>query len=192
MNRSEAREHLEMADSIVAASTRELSLRYAAPFFIVWGIAAGSVDLIYGLIQRHAAPEWAQWIGAAFLAGAVIFSAVYGSRGRYKRSMTFLEREYLNVLWIAMSVAFAAFAANFGSFGFFTVTGMGAIWTIAASIVAFYIGMHANRRALAGGIVMIVSLFVAGYVPAYGEYVLCAGFYVGYAGFGVSELLTRA
>ncbi len=189
MDRSQAREHLEMADRIVAASTRELPLRAQAIFFIVWGLAAGSTDLIYGLIGRGVAPGWTQWIAAALLFGAVAFSAVYGRRLRsLDCGMTFLDREFLNVLWVAMAVAFIA---NVGGWNLFPVYGMGAIWTVAASIVLLYIGLHENRRALAGGVVLIVSLVVANFSPAAVGYVLAAGFYLGYAGFGVSELLAR-
>jgi hypothetical protein len=191
MDPSEARDHLELADRIVAASTRELCLTYAAPFFIVWGIAAGTVDLIYGLILRGVAPDSTQWIGMGLLVAAVVFSAVYGRRIRAHATsaMTFLEREFLNVLWIAMAVAFVA---NVGAVNLFTPAAIGALYTIAASIVLFYIGLHANRRALIGGIVLIVSLVVAGFNPAYADYVLCAGFYIGYAGFGVAELAASA
>lgn len=190
MDRTEAREHLEIADQIVAAATRELSLRYAARFFIVWGVAAGSVDLIYGLVLRHAAPDWTQWIGLALLVFAVAFSIVYGRRSHDAAcSMTFLEREFLNVLWIAMGVAFIA---NVGTQELFSPVGIGALYTIAASIVLFFIGMHANRRAIVGGIILIASLILAGAMPAYADFVLAAGFYLGYAGFGIAESLAHA
>lgn len=189
MSPSEAREHLEMAERIVAASTRQLSLRCSAPFFIVWGIAAGSVDLLFGLGVRGVIPANILWVTAIPIVLAIIFSAVYGRKLRRSESgVTFLEREFLNVLWIAMSVAFVA---NMGAWNVFGWYGIGANYTLAASIVLFYIGLHANRRALAGGIVMLVSLIVANFTASLGGFVLCAGFYIGYAGFGVAELLAR-
>lgn len=189
MNRSEAREHLELADQIVAASTRELSLRQAAPFFVAWGLASGSTCIIYELIERGIAPASAQWVAGALLLAAVVYSIVCGRYSRAKGGMTFLEREFLNVLWIAMGVAFVA---NLGGFNIFPVFGMSAIWTVAASIVLFYIGLHANRRATVGGIILIGSLIIGNFMPSFVGYALAAGFYLGYAGFGVAELLARA
>ncbi|HEY9084677.1 MAG TPA: hypothetical protein VIN40_01845 [Candidatus Tyrphobacter sp.] len=190
MEPSEAREHLEMAERIVAASTRHLSMRYAAPSFIVWGVASGTVDLIYGLIARGFVPPATQWIGAALLAGAVIFSAVYGRRTRnLECGLTFLQREFLNVLWIAMSVAFVVMV---GGWNIFPLFAMGAIWAVAASIVLFYIGLHENRRALSGGIILVGSIVIGNFMPSIVGYVLAAGFYLGYAGFGIAELLARA
>jgi len=191
MDPSEARQHLDIADRIVAASTRELSLKLEAPFFVVWGVAAGSVDLIYGLMLRGLAPVWTQWIGFGLLFAAVVFSIVYGRfRKRYESDeMTFLAREFLNVLWIAMGLAFIA---NIGGSNLFAPQGIGALYTIAASIVLFYIGLHANRRALLGGIVLVASLLVANFMPTIAEYVLAAGFYLGYAGFGLSEMFRHA
>ncbi|HUY41365.1 MAG TPA: hypothetical protein VMV82_07340 [Candidatus Dormibacteraeota bacterium] len=188
MNSSEAREHLEMAERIVAASTRELSLRYAAPFFIAWGLASGTVCLIFQLIERGLVPATATWASGGLLAAAVIFSVVYARRKARCARLTFLQREFLNVLWIAMGVAFVS---NAGGWNIFPTFGLSAIYTIAASIVLFYIGLHENRRALLGGIILLVSLVVANFMPTVVGYVLAAGFYLGYAGFGVAELMAR-
>lgn len=189
MNPSEAREHLEMAERIVAASTRELSMRYAAPLFIVWGIASGSVDLIFELQAHALVPPAATFVSFGLLCAAVVVSVIYGRRAkRCGPGLTFLQREFLNVLWIAMGVSFVT---NVGGWNIFPLFALGAIWTVSASIVLLYIGMHENRRALVGGVVLLVSLVVANFMPSVVGYVLAAGFYLGYAGFGVAELLAR-
>ncbi len=189
MEPADAREHLEMAERIVAASTRELSMRYAAPFFVVWGLASGTVCLIYQLIATGIAPPWTQWIGVGLLALAVVFSAVYGRiSSKSACGLTFLQREFLNVLWIAMCVAFVV---NVGGWNIFPLFAVSAVWAVAASIVLFYIGLHENRRALAGGIVLVGSIVVGNFMPSIVGYVLAAGFYIGYAGFGIAELLAR-
>lgn len=190
MNPSEAREHLEMAERIVAASTRELSLKYAAPFFIWWGLFGGTVDLLAQLNARGSVSNAVSLgVGIALLVFAIVASAVYGrSLRRAKCGMTFLQREFLNVLWIALG---CAFVSEFAGSHLFQPPGYGAVWSIAAAIVLFYIGMHANRRAIVGGIILIASLFVANYTPSLIGYILAAGFYAGYAGFGIAELLGR-
>jgi hypothetical protein len=190
MTPSEAREHLEMAERIVAASTRELSLKYAAPFFILWGLFGGTVDLLAQLNARGVVSNaFALAISIAILVFAIVASSVYGRRlRRAKCGITFVQREFLNVLWIALG---CAFVSEFAGSHLFQPPGYGAVWTIAAAIVLFYIGMHANRRAVVAGIILLASLFVANYTPSLIGYILAAGFYVGYAGFGVAELLSR-
>ena len=186
MNPSEAREHLQMADRIVAASTRELSMCGAGPFFITWGLFSASVDVMFQLARDGIVPVRALWIEPALLLVAIVLSVLYGRRlGREKGERTFLHREYLNVLWITLAISFVATA---GGFRLFPDFGLGGIWSVAASIVLFYIGLHANRRALAGGVVVMASLIIANFSPAIVGYVLAAGFLVGYTGFGLSEL----
>jgi hypothetical protein len=190
MTPSEAREHLEMAERIVAASTRELSLKYAAPFFILWGLFGGTVDLLAqlnGLGKLSGTLTLA--VSVTLLAIAIVASALYGRHLRHSKcGMTFLQREFLNVLWISLG---CAFVSNFAGSNLFQPPGYGAVWAIAAAIVMFYIGMHANRRAIVAGIILIGSIIVANYTPSLIGYILAAGFYLGYAGFGVAELLGR-
>jgi hypothetical protein len=56
----------------------------------------------------------------------------------------------------------------------------------------FFIGLHGNRRAQLAGIAVIVSLIAANFTdPAIAGYILAAGMVVGYAGFGLAEMLAR-
>jgi hypothetical protein len=100
-----------------------------------------------------------------------------------------LQREYFNVLWLTIGLAFVV---NVAAYRIFSGAAAAAIWSVAEAIVLLYIGMHGNRRAQIAGVVIVVSLIAANFAPAaIVGYVLGAGMLVGYAGFGLSELLAR-
>ena len=189
MKPSEARERLDLVDRIVSASSREFCLGLAGPFFLIWGLFSGLVNLAFALAVHGLVPSESLWVCPALLAAAIVASALYGRYlEREKDRLTFLHREFLNVLWITIGVTFVAMI---GGYRLFPGIAAGALWSVASSIVLFFIAFHGNRRALAGGIVLLASLVVANFEPAVGGYVLAAGFFLGYAGFGVVEMVAR-
>lgn len=183
---SEAREHLAMVDRIVERTSTRLNV--GAEYFIVWGLVSAIMSLSWQLISDHRAPVasiWVGWIAAAFAVG---FSIWRGRSAREQR-VTFLDREFLAVLKVAMGVTFFTFIIEIFGPNLFGAIGLGAIWTFAASIVLFYIAAHGNRRARGGGIILLLSLLIANLRPEYAGYTLSAGMLVGYAGFGAVEML---
>jgi hypothetical protein len=189
VNAPEARDNLEMVERIVAASTRDLSLCNVGAFFVIWGLFGGSVDLLFDLIRHGVLPATALWAEAPFLVIAIVASVFYGRRlDRSKDRFTFLHREFLNVLWVTLGVAIVA---TVGAWRVFPGFASGAIWTVASSIVLFFIAVHGNRIALIGGLVLIASLVAANFMRGVEGYVLAAGFFIGYAGFGLTEILSR-
>lgn len=187
MNPTEAREHLEMVEKIIAASSRKLET--GGEFFVCWGLAGASMTVLDFLIWSGRLSESWYWSAFVVLAIAVAFT-IWRSRS-YKcrsESMSMLQREYMNVLWLSIAVAFIVGIAGFNLFGRYGLT---AIWNVVESIVLLYIGMHGNRRAVIGGIILVVSIAIANYVPEWSVLILGAGVLVGYAGFGVAELLAR-
>ena len=186
---SEAREHLAMVDRIVERTSSRLNV--GAEYFIVWGIASATMSLMYQLIGDRIAPPNSIWIawGAAFAAFA--FSIWRGKSVGLQR-LTFLEREFLTVLKVAMMVTFFVFIIELFGANIFGALGLATIWSFAASIVMFYIAMHGNRRALVGGVLLLLSLMAANIFPNFLGYALSAGMLVGYAGFGVVELIAAA
>jgi hypothetical protein len=185
---TQARDHVEMVDRILARSQERLCT--GGEFFVVWGLFSGFVTAVWQLIDNGLLPRSALWFSVAALAAAIIFSI---ARGRYysqrKERRTLLESEFFNILWLTLGLAFLA---NWTAFNLFTGWGQAAIWTFAESIVLLYMGLHGNRRALIGGIVMVASMVAANFVsPSIAGYVLAAGMVAGYAGFGIAEMLTR-
>ena len=185
---AEARNHLEMVDRILAESQQRLCA--GGEFFVVWGLFSGGATLAGHLIARGIAPFGLIWVIAAALAASVAFSvwrarALRGKGGRE----SLVQREFFNVLWLTIGLAFVV---NVAAYRIFSGAAAAAIWSVAEAIVLLYIGMHGNRRAQIAGVVVVVSLIAANFAPPpIVGYVLGAGMLVGYAGFGLSELLAR-
>ncbi len=183
-----ARDHIEMVDRILAESHQRLCS--GGEYFVVWGIGSAYVPVIFALVNAGIAPSAALWSVPIILAACAVFSIL---RSRLTRSMlqrsSLVQREFFNVLWLTLGLAFVV---NVAVYRIFTGAAAAAIWSVAEAIVLLYIGMHGNRRAQIGGVLIVVSLIVANFAPpALVPYVLSFGMLVGYAGFGASELLAR-
>ncbi len=187
MDASEAREHLEMVEKIIAASSSKLEA--GGEFFVAWGVAGSATAVVDTLVWSGRLSQPYMWLGAAALMAALVFTIVR-SRAYRKTAgrMSLLQREYLNMLWLAMSLAFLTNVLGFNLFGYLGET---AIWNVFEAIVLFFIGMHGNRRAMIGGLILIASIACANFTPAYSGFILAAGVLFGYAGFGVADLLAR-
>ena len=187
MDASEAQEHLGMVDRIISASSRRL---YAGgEFFVAWGVAGAILDVLFTLVAAGKLSPNAQWINLVVVAIAIAYTVV--RERHYRKSeyaMSLLQREYLNVLQIAIA---AAVFANALAFNLFSANASMAIWNIVESIVLAYIALHGNKRARTGTIVLLLSISAANFVPQYAGYILAAGVLFGYAGFGAAELLAR-
>ncbi len=183
-----ARDHIEMVDRILAESHQRLCS--GGEHFVVWGIGSAYVPVLFALVDRGTVPSAALWSVPIVLAACAVFSIF---RGRLTRRMlqrsSLVQREFFNVLWLTLGLAFVV---NVAVYRIFTGAAAAAIWSVAEAIVLLYIGMHGNRRAQIGGVLIVVSLIVANFAPpAIVGYVLGCGMLVGYAGFGASELLAR-
>jgi hypothetical protein len=188
IDNTQAREQVEMIERILAASSQRL---YAGgEYFLVWGLYSALVAVVWQLIYNDLASYWALIVPGVALVASVVFSTLRArniSACSGRRSL--LQREFLNVLYLTLGLAFVA---NFACFHLFSGWGQIAIWSFAEAVVVFYIGMHGNRRAQIAGILIIVSMAVANFVePTIAGYVLAAGMVFGYAGFGLSEMLAR-
>lgn len=186
MNPSEAREHLEMVERIIAASCQKLEA--GGEFFVVWGFASAAMDAIVTAVVAGRLPMAAVWISAVIAVAAVVFTVARARSYRKYGRMSLLQREYLNVLWLAIAVVFVV---QFIGFNLFPPLAQVALWSVAETIVLLYIGMHGNRRALIGGFVILASIALANFTPQYSGYILAAGVLAGYAGFGIADLLAR-
>lgn len=202
MHATQARDHIEMVDRIVARTER--SLRIGGEFFLVWGIVGAAVTLIfqlYGvaangrLVLGNAAAMSAGhvpgavgfWVLPLLIAAGVVFSIIRGRQLKTERC-SLLQREFFSVLWISLGMAALV---NVGAFYIFPGVANGAIWTVSSAIVLLYIASHGNRFALAGAIILIASLVVANFALPVAGYSLAAGMLLGYAGFGLASLISR-
>lgn len=184
---NDARDHLELVERIIAESSRRLC--YGAEYFTIWGLYSAAVTVMYQLVSNGIFPIRAIWFDPVALVvaiGLTIWRArSEGPSGR--RSI--LQREFFNVLWISIA---AAGLASFLGFNIFTNWAQAAIWSVAQIIVLLYIGVHGNRTALVCTAAVTVSLVVANFVPpSIAGYVLAAGMFLGYTGFGIAESFAR-
>ena len=185
---TQARDHLEMVDRILAESHQRLAA--GGEFFVVGGLFSGGITILMSLIARGIAPPAVGWLEAAALAACIVFSIVRGRQLHEKAAReSLVQREFFNVLWLTLGLAAVVDAA---AYRIFTGLASAAIWSVAEAIVLLYIGMHGNRRALIAGVIVVVSLVAANFIAAPGAaYALAGGMIAGYAGFGLSELLSR-
>lgn len=184
----QAREHIEMVDRILAESHQRLCS--GGEYFVIWGTAGALITLVAQLVSQGNLPASTLWSIPVVLFASAIFSVLrrrLNQRALARSSL--VQREFFNVLWITLALAFIV---DLAAFRIFTGVAGAAIWSVAEAIVLLYIGMHGNVRARVAGAFVVASLVAANFVaPAIMGYILAAGMLVGYAGFGASELLAR-
>ncbi len=188
LNASDARDHIEMIDRILAESQQRLCA--GGEYFVVWGIGSAFVTTLFQLVNNGLVPDGALWWVPVVLALCALFSIYRGrtNRAALARS-SLIQREFFNVLWLTIGLAFVS---NIAAYKIFSGLAAAAIWSVAQTIVLLYIGMHGNRRAQIAGVIVVASLIVANFVSSgVAGYVLGAGMLAGYGGFGVAELLAR-
>jgi hypothetical protein len=185
---SAARDHIEMVDRILAESHQRLCA--GGELFVVWGFVSSYITVLANLVHQGSVPRAALWTVPVILGCAVLYSIARGrSTQRVVRRSSIVQREFFNVLWLTLGLALVA---DLGAYNIFGGIAGAAVWSVAESVVLLYIGLHGNRRAQIAGVLVVVSLIAANFFPAaQSAYVLAAGMLVGYAGFGVAELLAR-
>ena len=186
---AQAREHIEMVDRILAEAHPRLCA--GGEYFVIWGIASAYITIAVHLVDSGSLPAAALWSLPVVLAACAIFSVLRGrATQRVLARTSLVQREFFIVLWLTLGLAFVVDVA---AFRLFPGIAGAAIWSVAEAIVLLYIGLHGNRRAQIAGVLLVVSLVVANFTaPGLTAYVLAGGMLVGYAGFGVAELLSRS
>ena len=185
MDSQEAREQLEIVEKILVTSSRTLCP--GGEFFLAWGVLVAAMDFLNQLVADNTMPASSLWAVPVLILIGVVFSVWRSMQLRAQTGrMSVLQRDYLNMLYVTLGLTFVA---QFAGSSFFAGWGQAALWNVAGAIVLLFIGMHGNRRAILAGVVLIVALAMANGMPGLAGYVLGAGMFVGYAGFGASELL---
>ena len=135
----------------------------AASIFVVWGIVGAFITVIAELADQHRVGTAALWsIPVVIVAGAVFSIVRARQTRRVLQRSSIVQREFFNVLWLTLGLAFVADVAVFRIFA--GIAGA-AIWSVAQAIVLLYIGMHGNRRAQIAGILVVASLIAANFSP---------------------------
>ena len=130
-------------------------------------------------------------VGGGYFVGSV--HRIFGYSGRALSGATgresLLQREFFNVLWLAIALAFFVNVAVFRVFPGLASAG---IWSFSETLVLLYIGLHGNRRAIVCAVLVMASMVLANFGPAHlSAYILAGGMIAGYSGFGLAELLSK-
>lgn len=184
MNPSEAREHLDLVDRILTETDRSLCV--IGDVFVAWGLVAAAIDVVFQLAVTGRAHGWWEWLPLVLIPAAILYTAVRSVQAKNaSERMTVAGRDYLNVVWVVFGLMAVAQTAAFHLFPGWSGA---ALWTLAGAIITFYIALRGDRAALLGGIALIASMIVAGFVPAYCGWILAAGMLLGYSGFGIAAM----
>jgi hypothetical protein len=185
MDPSEARQHLDLVDRILTETDRSMCV--IGDVFVVWGLVAAGIDVTFQLALTGRAPGWWQWLPLALIPLGIAYTIVRSIQAKNSSDrLTTVGREYLNVVWVVFGLMAVAQTAAFHLFPGWSAA---ALWTLAGAIITFYVGMHGNRAGMLGGIVLLASLIVASFVPAYCGWILAGGMVLGYTGFGVASMV---
>jgi hypothetical protein len=187
MDRIEAREHLEMVDRILERAESPRTFRPYAPALIAIGVAAA---LLTGGAQLGLDGHGY----AAVRAGSVVMLLGYAYLiwGSFAARRSAERVSASEARWgkTCAAVWLAVFIAAFAQPHLFTNWAGAAIWSLGAAIQMLLIGFFGDRRALAGGLILALSMPAANWAPKPG-YVLAAGFILGYVIPGILKLFDR-
>lgn len=185
MDTNEAREHLEMVDRILTNAGDE-GVCLIPGLLVAWGVAAAVMDVGQQLYFSNHAARAGLWLAEAALLFGILYSVAVAvsmiRNTRYER-VSIIERRMGSVMgavWLCVLVAAFAQPHVFAGWG------GAAVWNVGAAIMMLIAGFDGDRRALAGGIVLLASVLAANYVFAHTPgYALAGGFILGYAVPGV-------
>lgn len=185
MDPSEAREHLDLVDRILTETDRSMCV--IGDVFVVWGVVAAAIDVVFQLVMTGRTPGWWAWLPLVLVPAAIAYTVVRSiqAKGSSDR-LTTVGREYLNVVWVVFGLMAVVQSA---AFHLFPGWAGAALWSLAAAIITLYVGMHGDRAGMLGGVVLLASMIVASFVPAYCGWILAGGMLLGYSGYGVAAMI---
>lgn len=186
MDAREAREHLEMVDAILREGERDggsWACRELGLTLVGFGLGAGLLNVAYQLGGSQNPQPQAAIIGGLLLLASLIYMGTWmalGYRNAERISLASVRSgRVMGAVW--GSVFIAAFCQPH----VFNGWSASAIWSLGGAISLLVSGFFGDRRALAGGVILLASMLVANYVPSITGYALAGGFFIGYIGTGV-------
>jgi hypothetical protein len=189
MNASEARDHLEMVDRILARTTGPMPL---SPYpYLIWGIAGAILQVIAQLVFIQNGSHWLFAISMVTLAAAIALTCVWSVQlHKEKEQSSLIGRQVFyvfNAAWIV------ALGIQLGAATIFPTWAQAALWVLTYGMAMLFVGMLTqNRPTFVGGCVMLLSIVAANFAPPYAGYLLGLGDLLGMAGAGVVLLARRA
>ena len=188
MDSREAREHLEMVDEILRQGERSRSWSCKELGISLCAIGAGAA--LINLAEQLGSPGTpdARLVIAGFVFLLVGIAYMIVSLALSRRNAERLSLADIRTGRVMSAVWVSVFVAAFCQPHLLPGWSASAIWSLGGAISLLVSGFFGDRRALAGGLALLVSMLVANYVPAITGYALAAGFAVGYVLVGISYL----
>lgn len=184
MDAREAREHLEMVDEILKRGDRsDWSCRELGITLIGFGCGAAVLNLAYQLGSQTSPDERLVLAGIVLLVASLIYMGVWmtmGIRNAERISLAAVRNgRVMGAVWGSV------FVASICQPHIFDQWSASAIWSLGGAISLLVSGFFGDRRALAGGLILLASMLVANFVPSITGYALAGGFLAGYVLIGV-------
>ena len=188
MDATEARSHLETANSILARVPR--LARPSGSMLIAWGSFAAFLDILTTLVANGRLPVTVLWLNLAAFVAVIAFSV-----NNLRRI-----RECESVAWVDIQLGRlfgAAFIAGMiASFGIAPASALhpwvaSSIWNTLFGAIVLFVGFCGDRLALIAGLVIVLAVPIAAYAGNSAGFVLAAGFIIGYIGLGLYYRVAR-
>lgn len=189
LSAADARDHLQMVDRIL--SRTEETVQISGLPFLVWGIY-GSVENLGAQLVPASGPIATWWNVASIVLLAAILLVFVSLGRRNMRSadrVGVLDRHVYNLFLIAFAVAMLTMLLGSHIFANWAQS---AVWSLMFGITMMYCAVLVRSRViLAGGSVLIASIFVANFLPLSVGYVLACGDLFGMAAAGIILMMGR-
>jgi len=187
MDATEAQDHLEMVDRILARAEGPVCLS-AFPF-IVWGIAGAIMNLAVQLVIVQHFTVWLYAGAAAALFTAIGLSIFWAQRLRGMERRTLIDRQVFyafNMAWVV------AFVAQVGAPAIFSQWAQAGLWLLMYGAAMIFVGMLVRSLpTLIGGAILLAALVVANFFLPIAGFILAAGDLIGMTGAGIVLYATR-
>jgi len=187
MDTSEAQDHIEMVDRILARAGEPLCLS-AFPF-IVWGLAGAVMNVVVQLVIVQHYTVWLYAAAAAALFVAIGLSIVWGQQLRGKERRTLIDRQVFyafNMAWVV------AFVAQVGAANIFAEWAQAGLWLLMYGAAMIFVGMLVRSLpTFIGGAILLAALVVANFFLPYAGFIFAAGDLIGMTGAGLVLYATR-
>lgn len=188
METPEARQHLEMVEEILRRGEHPRPYRPIGWMLILLGCAAALIDAgQQGNI--NGGPLYVLYAGMALMLLTYVYIVAVSMLDRQRAERMSVAES--RVMRAAAAIWIGIIAAAFAQPHIFSGWGTAAIWTVGGGIQMLMNGFFGDRRMLAGGIVLLVSLVVANYLIDEAGYILAGGFLAGYVLPGVLRVMER-
>lgn len=184
MDAREAREHLEMVDEIIRRgeqtgwSGRELGIT-----LILFGLGAALLDVAYQNGSVTSPVFGLLAAGLALLLAGMVFLVWWLALMRRTAERVSLAQvrmgRVMGAVWWSVAIASLCQPHVFSNWS------ASAIWSLGGAITMFVSGSFGERRAIAGGVILLASMLAGNYFPSVTGYALAAGFLAGYVAIGV-------